>query len=212
MQQIGFIFQIVIIIVSIVFHELSHGYAAYFLGDPTAKYEGRLTLNPLKHMELFGSVIMPILTFWLSGMVFGWAKPVPYNPYNLHPEKYGLPQRSGELIVALAGPFANFLIAVVFSLYIRTLGAAAVSTPAGNIAILIVLVNVTLGIFNLIPIPPLDGSKILWGLLPYRFSNVKAAMERHALAFVVIAIIAALFILDPVISWVFGHLTGVTLG
>lgn len=87
-MEINFYFQIAVIIVSIVFHELAHGYTAYFLGDPTAKYEGRLTLNPLKHLEIFGSILVPFITYALGGVVFGWAKPVPYNPYNIK-NKYG---------------------------------------------------------------------------------------------------------------------------
>lgn len=204
MQEIGIIFQIAIIIVSIVFHELSHGYAAYFLGDPTAKYAGRLTLNPLKHLEIFGSIIVPLLTFALGGIVFGWAKPVPYNPYNLRAKKYG------EVIVALAGPVSNLFIATAFALYIRSLGGDIGSSPTGQIAVLIVLVNLTLAIFNLIPVPPLDGSKILWGLLPYRWYPVKAFVERNMIAFIIVVIIAISFILDPVVAGLFYLLTGVT--
>ena len=117
-MEINFVFQITIIIVSVVFHELSHGYAAYFLGDPTAKYAGRLTINPIKHLEVFGSVIVPIITALLpGGLVFGWAKPVPYNPYILRIPRWG------EVIVAIAGPAANILIALIFPLYISYLGA-----------------------------------------------------------------------------------------
>src|SRR4051812_387507 len=101
------IFTILIIIMSVVIHEVSHGYAAYLQGDPTAKLEGRLTLNPIVHMDLFGSVIVPIITT-LGGFTFGWAKPVPYNPYNLKN------QRSGEFFVAVAGPVSNLLVALVF--------------------------------------------------------------------------------------------------
>ena len=82
-MQINIIFQIAVLIMSVIIHEISHGYMAYALGDPTAKYEGRLTLNPLKHIDLFGSIILPILTYIFGGVVFGWAKPVPFNPYNL---------------------------------------------------------------------------------------------------------------------------------
>jgi len=212
MQQIGLVFQIAIIIVSVVFHELSHGYAAYALGDPTAKYAGRLTLNPLKHLEIFGSIIVPVLTFMFGGIVFGWAKPVPYNPYNLHAEKFGLPARSGEVLVALAGPLSNFLIAVVFSIYIRSMGESLGNSPAGQIAILIVLVNLTLAFFNLIPIPPLDGSKIFWGLLPYRFHQVKEFVDRNMLVFIIIVIFSISFILDPLVFKLFALMTGVSIG
>ncbi len=205
MQEIGLIFQIVIIIASIVFHEVSHGYAAYFLGDPTAKYAGRLTLNPIKHIELFGSIIVPLITYSLGGVVFGWAKPVPYNPYNLK-------AKHGEVIVALAGPVSNLLIAIVFSLYIRSLGDAVSTSPAGHISILIVLVNLTLALFNLIPIPPLDGFKIFFGLLPYRFRGAKEFVERNMLVFMLVVIVGISFVLDPLVLKLFSIMTGVALG
>lgn len=203
-MEINFIFQLAIIIVSIVFHELSHGYAAYFLGDPTAKYEGRLTLNPLKHLEWFGSVIVPLLTYMLGGVVFGWAKPVPYNPYNLKIPKYG------EAIVAFAGPLSNILIALAFSIYIRALGVATLASPAGHIAILIVLVNLTLAIFNMIPIPPLDGFKVLWGILPYRFNNLRSFVERHMFVFLIIFLLTFSAILDPT-AFLFKLFTGINI-
>jgi Zn-dependent protease len=204
-MEINFIFQLAIIIVSIVFHELSHGYAAYFLGDPTAKYEGRLTLNPLKHLEWFGSVIVPILTYMLGGVVFGWAKPVPYNPYNLKIKRYG------EMIVAIAGPLANLLIALVFSIYIRSLGAAAIVSPAGKISILIVLVNLTLATFNMIPIPPLDGFKVFWGLLPYRMARLRTLIEKNMLVFLIIFLLTFSIILDPIVAFLFHLFTGITI-
>ena len=107
-----FIFQILILIFSVVVHEVSHGYAALALGDKTAQDAGRLTLNPLKHLDPFGSIILPSLSYMLGGFIFGWAKPVPYNPYNLKNRKWG------PAIVALAGPFANVSLAVVFGLIV----------------------------------------------------------------------------------------------
>src|SRR4051812_20331887 len=95
------VFQIAVLIMSVVIHEVSHGYAASLLGDPTARLEGRLTLNPLKHLEIFGSVIVPLISYYAGGFIFGWAKPVPYNPHNLRPGRWS------EAIVALAGPFSN---------------------------------------------------------------------------------------------------------
>ncbi len=200
-MEINFYFQIAIIIVSIVFHELSHGYVAYFLGDPTAKYAGRLTLNPLKHLEIFGSILVPILTYSLGGIVFGWAKPVPYNPYNIK-NKYG------ELIVAIAGPISNFLIAFIFSIYFRNLGEATASA-SGQLALLIIIVNVTLGVFNMMPIPPLDGFKVFTGLLPYNLRYIKEYIEKNMLLFVIIFIFGFSFILDPIVSWIFKLFTGI---
>lgn len=202
-MEINFVFQIIIIIVSVVFHELSHGYAAYFLGDPTAKLAGRLTINPLKHLEWFGSVIVPIITTLLpGGIVFGWAKPVPYNPYNLKIPRWG------EVIVAFAGPLSNIIIALVFSLYIRYLGPDVLLSSAGQLSILIVLVNITLAVFNMMPVPPLDGFKVFGGLMPARFYQARQFMERNMLAFILIFIFAFSFILSPIISWLFTLFTG----
>ncbi|MES2059440.1 MAG: site-2 protease family protein [Patescibacteria group bacterium] len=204
-MEINFIFQLAIIIVSIVFHELSHGYAAYFLGDPTAKYEGRLTLNPLKHLEWFGSLIVPALTYMLGGVVFGWAKPVPYNPYNLKLKRYG------EAIVAIAGPLSNILIALVFSLYIRAMGDNLLATPAGKISVLIVIVNLTLAVFNMIPIPPLDGFKVFFGILPQRLVHIRSFVERNMLVFLIIFLLTFSIILDPLVAFLFRMFTGIQM-
>src|SRR6185369_136655 len=108
-----FIFSIIILIFSVIIHEVSHGYAAYMQGDNTAKYAGRLTLNPLKHLEWFGSFFLPVISYFLGGFIIGWAKPVPFNPYNLRNHRWG------EALVAVAGPAANILIALIFGLSIR---------------------------------------------------------------------------------------------
>lgn len=158
------IFYLVALIISIIIHEVAHGYAANSLGDPTAKLAGRLTMNPLPHLDPFGSIILPaLLTLTHSGFLFGWAKPVPYNPYNLKN------QRWGELLVAGAGVATNLFLAVVFGLLTRYLNATGMEVASGATAI-IALVNLFLGLFNLIPIPPLDGFTVLRGLLPYRFA------------------------------------------
>src|SRR3989344_7445171 len=112
-MELDFIFQIAVLIMSIVVHEVSHGYAANYLGDPTAKYEGRLTLNPIKHLELFGSIILPTISYLFAGFIFGWAKPVPYNPHNLRPGRFS------EAIVAGAGPLTRLVIALIGGLIIR---------------------------------------------------------------------------------------------
>ncbi len=201
-MEINFYFQIAVIIVSIILHELAHGYTAYFLGDPTAKYEGRLTLNPLKHLEIFGSILVPLITYSLGGVVFGWAKPVPYNPYNIK-------NRYGEVMVAAAGPLSNILVALVFAMYFRTLGAGAIASPEGILSLLIVVVNVTLAVFNMIPIPPLDGFKVFTGLLPYNFRYIKEYIEKNILLFILIFIFGFSFVLDPIVAWLFKLLTGI---
>lgn len=201
-MEINFYFQIAVIIVSIVFHELAHGYTAYFLGDHTAKYAGRLTLNPIRHLEIFGSILVPMLTYAMGGVVFGWAKPVPYNPYNIK-------NRYGEVIVAAAGPLSNILIALVFALYFRFLGSGATITPEGSLALLIVMVNITLAVFNLIPIPPLDGFKIFTGVLPYNLRYIKEYIEKNILIFILLFIFGFSFLMDPVVAFVFKLMTGV---
>lgn len=154
-------FQLLILLFSVVIHEVSHGYMAEQLGDPTARLAGRLTLNPLKHLDMWGSVIIPILLVVTgSSFIIGWAKPVPYNPFRLTKDlKYG------PLKVALAGPASNVAIALVFGFILRF---AHQTLPEVAILLLgfIVLINILLAVFNMIPIPPLDGSKILTVLFP----------------------------------------------
>jgi len=164
------IFIIIVLFFSVVIHEVAHGSMAYYLGDNTAKVMGRLTLNPLKHIDLFGTIILPLLlvvAYSVSGTVgpvVGWAKPVPINPYNFRDKKWG------SLKVALAGPSTNFLMALIFSLLIRFFN---VSAALGNLFGLIALYNFAWAIFNLIPLPPLDGSWILFSFLPQRFGRFK---------------------------------------
>src|SRR3989338_11369745 len=158
MALIDTIFIIAVIIFSVIIHEVMHGVAADSLGDPTARYAGRLTLNPIPHIDLFGSIILPV-TFVLtsSPIFFGWAKPVPYNPYNLRPGRFS------EAIVAGAGPLSNIVIALLGGLVIRL---GFFPTGMADILFLIIFINIILFLFNLIPIPPLDGSKILSSVLP----------------------------------------------
>ncbi len=166
------IFIIVILIMSVVIHEVSHGYVADLLGDQTARYAGRLTLNPIKHLDWFGSIVLPGLLALLGGFVIGWAKPVPYNPYNLRAGRWG------PAYVALAGPASNFLIVLVFSLILRLLASSLPASAAALIS-LIILINLILALFNLIPVPPLDGSKILFALIPARYREIENWLLRY---------------------------------
>lgn len=161
------IFVIVVIIFSAIIHEVMHGYAAYRLGDNTARYAGRLTLNPIPHIDPFGSVILPVaLALSGSSIFFGWAKPVPYNPYNLRPGRFS------EAIVAGAGPASNLAIAIIAGFLMRL----NVFDPAVQaVLFIVVLVNIMLFIFNLLPVPPLDGSKVLQALLPRALQHSYAA-------------------------------------
>lgn len=167
------VFLIVIIIFSAVIHEVMHGVAADKLGDPTARYAGRLTLNPIPHLDPIGSVLVPVVLA-LSGasFFFAWAKPVPYNPYNLRPGRFS------EAIVAGAGPLSNLVIALITGVIMRL---APLAPEVQAVFFLIVVVNVMLFLFNLFPIPPLDGSKILSSLLPHSLAHAydgwRAKME-----------------------------------
>jgi len=202
-STLTFIFSLIILIFSVVIHEVSHGYAALFQGDRTAQEQGRLTLNPIKHIDPIGSIIFPALSLLLGGFVFGWAKPVPFNPYNLRNRKYG------EAIVAIAGPASNIFIALVFGLILRASPALAAGS-VGSLIALIVLINLMLGIFNLIPIPPLDGSRLLGVLLPARFEKARHIFDRYGLVVVILLIFILAPIASIVVSWLFALITGIS--
>ncbi|HOB89723.1 MAG TPA: site-2 protease family protein [Candidatus Colwellbacteria bacterium] len=155
----------VIIILSAVFHEYSHGLMALELGDPTARDSGRLTLNPIPHLDMTGTVIVPLLSLFFFGSFIGWAKPVPVNPFLFKDQKNGI------LKVSVAGIAANMLLAAVFGLFIR-LGTGYFSPVAIMLFEQVVIVNISLGLFNLLPFPPLDGSKIFHELFPRAWTNM----------------------------------------
>lgn len=202
MEPISAILLVVIIIISVVVHEVAHGYAALWLGDSTAHYAGRLTLNPIKHLDLFGSVIVPLLLSF-SGMIFGWAKPVPYNPYNLRNRRWG------ELLVAIAGPISNILIALIFGMFIRLTSVDSLGmTSVMYVASLIVHVNIVLAIFNLIPVPPLDGSKILFAILPNQYNQIKIVLERFGFIIILFFILFLWKMFSPIIDFFFRLITG----
>ncbi len=185
MQDIQLIFSILILIMSVVIHEVSHGFAAYMQGDLTAKYQGRLTLNPIKHVDIMGSIVVPIVTS-LGGFPFGWAKPVPFNPYNLRN------QRWGELFVAIAGPLSNILIATIFAGIIHFFYLYLPNAFVG-LSMKIVFVNLSLAIFNLIPIPPLDGSKVLFSFLPQSWNALRWNLEQYSMALILLIVLIPYF-------------------
>lgn len=199
-----FVFVVIILIMSVVIHEVSHGYAALYLGDPTAKYQGRLTLNPISHLDPVGSFLVPLIGYFLGGFIIGWARPVPFNPYNLRN------QRWGEAIVAVAGPLSNIALAVVFGIIIRVAaGYGFMNQSFLTLAGYVVLINITLAIFNLIPVPPLDGSKILFAFLPYRWQSIRQSFERYGLIIVIVFVFFIWQVMSPVIAHLFTLLTGV---
>lgn len=188
------IFTIIVLIFSIILHEVAHGYAAQALGDPTAKLAGRLTLNPISHIDPIGSVIIPaLLVFTHAGIMFGWAKPVPYNPYNLKN------QRWGEAFVAVAGVATNLAVAVLFAVISRVAMAQGL-TEFATLAATVVLVNLSLGLFNLIPIPPIDGYTVLRGILPYKASMALLRFEDRMRAGGIFTLIIVLILLTQFFS------------
>ena len=196
------ILSIVILIFSVIVHEVAHGYMAERLGDPTARLAGRLTMNPIKHIDPIGSIIVPLITS-LGGFTFGWAKPVPYNPYNIKN------RRTGELLVALAGPASNLLIALVFGTMLRFMDIGSPGMlAAATVLSYVVAINIVLAIFNLVPLPPLDGSKILYFFLPDRFLRVRQVLESYSPVFVLLVVFFLWQILAPIIPWVFQLFTG----
>ncbi len=206
------IFQIAVLIFSVVLHEVAHGYMANYLGDPTARLQGRLTLNPISHLDPMGSVILPILLMFTgSPILIGYAKPVPYNPYNLK-------GRYDEALVAFAGPGTNILLAVIFGLVIRFFGEML--EPSLLLAFgIIAWINIMLAIFNLIPFPPLDGSKILSIVLPAPlargYERFRESFERLGILGGVVLLLILFYFFMPyfaaVIGFLFMLLTGLSL-
>ncbi len=196
------IFQLVVLILSVMIHEVSHGYIAYLLGDNTAKDAKRLNLNPLNHLDPFGSVLLPLLLYFSTGgaFVIGWAKPVPYNPFNLKNPK------SGSGLIALAGPSSNFLIAIFSAVILKFQIIFSQSIINPIFLQIVIMMNISLMIFNLIPIPPLDGSKILFSLLPSKWFKFQHVLERYGLWFLIIFIFFGFSLITPIIFWLYNLL------
>ncbi len=205
-MQVETLFFLAILIFSVIIHEIAHGFAAEMMGDPTARLAGRLTLNPARHIDPFGSIILPALMLIGSSghFAFGWAKPVPYNPYNLKNFKWG------TILVGVAGAFANIAIAVVFGLVIRYQAVLGISDgPFFDMLGAIVFLNIALAVFNMIPFPPLDGAKVLFAFLPLRFQYIHDYLEHNWLIFIVFVLFFAQYIIWPISSFLFWMITGV---
>jgi len=203
MDATNALFYIVILVMSIVIHEVSHGFMAEYFGDKTARFAGRLTLNPLKHLDFFGSILLPIvLIVSQSPFLLGWAKPVPYNPDNLSNKRWG------TMWVAFAGVLANFSIALIFGIILRFTSSMALPSSFYFITSIIVIMNLALGIFNLVPIPPLDGSKILFSFLPESAISFVSSYERYSLIILLVFIVFFSHYLSPILEFLFYLFTG----
>src|SRR3989344_5699024 len=201
----------VVLILSIIVHEIPHGYAADSLGDPTARLAGRLTLNPLPHIDLMGSLLLPgLLIFTGSPIMFGWAKPVPYNPYNLKARRWG------ETLVAVAGSATNLFLAIIFGLVVRFAPLIGLDQAAVTLAATIAFINLFLGLFNLIPFPPLDGFTVLRSVLPWNLSEGFARFEQYIRTLGIASLLVFLLVFSylfvgpffSLVVWLFGLLTG----
>ncbi len=204
--MISIIFSVIILVFSIIIHEVAHGAMAERLGDKTARDMGRITLNPIKHIDLFGSIIVPLLlVIARSNMLIGWAKPVPINPYALRDRKYG------EAKVAMAGPLANISVALIFTLILRflPLGSSLFSQNLIMILESIVWINLLLAFFNLVPIPPLDGSHILFAFLPESAQGAIAFLNQFGIFFLLMFIYFVFPYFGNILMQLFQLLVGV---
>jgi Zn-dependent protease len=200
------LFSLVVILFSAIIHEYMHGWMADRLGDPTARDAGRLTLNPLQHIDPFGSVLLPLLLVMTNSPIFfGYAKPVPFNPYNLRDKKFGSAK------VAFAGPLANIVTAVFFGLVIRFFSEQLFdfSEAFSPLLVTIVQINLVLSIFNLVPIPPLDGSKVLAAVLPYHWQIRFLELERYGMILVLFFVMFGFGLIVPIINFLFSLIVGV---
>ncbi len=193
------IFIYLVVVLSAIVHEYAHGWAALRAGDPTAKYAGRLTLNPLAHLDLFGTVLLPLFLLFTGGIFIGYAKPVPINPYNFKD------QRKGLLNVSLAGVTANFILGLIFSfLFVGASVNDWGSASFQGMLSLIAYINIILGLFNLIPVPPLDGSKVLQALMPQRYQIAMAKFSALGSVFgILVALFVAFLFIAPLAQLVF---------
>lgn len=199
MNQVEIIYYICTVLAfipALVLHEVGHGFAAYKLGDPTAKSMGRLSLNPLKHLDPFGTVILPAMLMLLNMPVFGFAKPVPYNPNNFKNK------RVGDCIVGLAGPLANLLMALLGSLVMFAIQSSVNLAYAPDLfkyfyyyfLTQFIMINLFLMFFNLIPIPPLDGSSIIALFIPVKYLGKWYSLQNYALPILMIILVACPYV------------------
>jgi len=195
-----YVFEIIVFLFSAIIHEYMHGWMDLRLGDTTARDAGRLSFNPLVHLEWFGSFFLPlILLLTSSPFVFGWAKPVPYNPNNLKDRRWG------DAKVGIAGPLGNLVIALFFGLLLRFL--PLFSLAFASLLSLIVYINLVLMFFNLVPLPPLDGSKVISAFLPERAKYL--SLERYGFIFVIAFVLLAGEAIVPVVDFLYRAIVGI---
>jgi Zn-dependent protease len=184
------------VLFSVVIHEVAHGWMAHRLGDNTAKNMGRLTLNPVSHIDLMGTVILPLIMIIMGGPVFGWAKPVPFNPYNFRRD---VDMRTGTMLVGLAGPLSNIILAFISAFFLIAVQKFFTSLPPllyfsiSQLASALLFINLVLAFLNLIPIPPLDGSKILMRFLPPKYEPHFMMLERYGFLIIIILLATGAF-------------------
>lgn len=197
-MDISNIIFVVVLIISIILHEIAHGYAADRLGDPTARLQGRLSLNPLVHIDWIGSVILPFFLV-ISGapFVLGWAKPVPFNPRNMKNP------RIGAMVVAIAGPLTNIALAIIAALSLQLF---TFSAPVVFFVHSIIVTNIALAVFNLVPIPPLDGHHLLFGLLPARFYQLKSWLRKYSFIILIVFVMYGWKFISPLIMSIYNAL------
>jgi Zn-dependent protease len=196
-----FLLYIPILFFSVVLHEYMHGYVAYRCGDDTAYLMGRLTFNPIAHIDVMGTIIVPALCYFSGLPPFGWAKPVPVNFYRLNDPKRDMGK------VALAGPASNILLIIIGAVILKFFVALHINAGIFAMALLaLISVNLVLTIFNLLPIPPLDGSKIMAALLPRELSARYMQLERYSFLIIVIMLSTRIFnyIITPIFNFIFG--------
>lgn len=204
------IISFIIVLISLVMHEMAHAYTAVAMGDDTPRYNGRLSANPFRHLDMTGSVLLPgILMLVNSPVIFGWAKPVMFNPNNFITP---FARRYGALVTAMAGPISNITIAVIMGMILRFY-ASSLSVGTVTIVSLIVLINLTLALFNLLPIPPLDGHYIIEHIFPHKF-NLSVLIGRFGIIGMILPLVFALIIwqlIEPVIPFLFSVITGINI-
>lgn len=183
-----FILYLPILLFSVILHEFAHGYSAYRYGDDTAYLSGRLTLNPIAHIDPVGTVVLPFVCYLAGWPMIGWAKPVPVNPYRLRHPRADMPK------VAFAGPLTNIILVIIAALLFKLSVVAGFTTKALTTVLLYtIMINLILAIFNLIPVPPLDGSKVLAGFLPDHLADKLMSLERYGMIIVMVLVFSGIF-------------------